>query len=116
MAWQIKFYVKENGTSPVEEFLENLPSNLQAKTLYEIDLLMEFGIKLKEPHVKNIGDGIWELRTQFGNDLTRIFYFTTRGKTFVLLHGFIKKTQAIPRKEFKTAQERMKDYKGRNEQ
>ena len=109
MSWQIKFYEKVSGESPVEDFLTSLPSKLLAKTLHEIDLLKEFGTSLREPHVKNIGDGIWELRTQLRNDLTRIFYFTTSGKIFVMLHGFVKKTRTMPSKEFEIARERMKD-------
>ncbi len=45
-----------------------------------------------------------------------ILYITEKGKnpvgknTFILLHGFIKKTKGLPKKELETAKARMEDY------
>ncbi|WP_416768925.1 type II toxin-antitoxin system RelE/ParE family toxin [Sulfurimonas sp. ST-25] len=38
-------------------------------------------------------------------------YFAHTGRRFVLLHGFVKKTQKTPRKEIDIAKQRMKEMK-----
>ena len=48
------------------------------------------------PLAKHLDDGIFELRTVQGNNITRILYFFVVGKTIVLTNGFIKKTQKTP--------------------
>ena len=57
------------------------------------DYLEEFNLTLREPLVKPVEEGIFELRTQVGNDITRIFYFFFSGKKIILTNGFVKKTQ-----------------------
>ena len=44
-----------------------------------------------------------------GRRIARVF-FTVSGRNMVLLHGFIKKTQATPAKELKLAERRMKEH------
>lgn len=114
MNWNVEFYVKENEQSPVEDFIETLPSKLRAKALWEIELLSRFGTQLKEPYAKPIkGDeykGLWELRIKFASNISRIFYFMPIGNSFVLLHGFVKKTDKIPKRELETAKCYMEDY------
>ena len=118
MAWKIELYTTERGKMPVRDFLESLPAKHRAKALRAIDLLEEFGPALREPHAKAIqGEtykGLWELRVQFGGDLSRVFYFMAVGDTFVLLHGFAKKTQRTPRKELDTAARYRADYRRRH--
>ena len=50
-----------------------------------------------------MGDGVFELRTTFGSDTTRIFYFFVIGKQVVLINGFIKKSQKTPKRELEKA-------------
>lgn len=115
MNYKILFYKKENGTEPVKEFLLRLPPKHKAKALREIDLLAEFGTQLKEPHIKKItGDkykGLWELRIKFAGDISRIFYFMPEADAFILLHGYLKKSDKTPERELKTAKKRMDNYK-----
>jgi len=79
-----------------------------------IDLLEQFGIFLQRPHAAAIRSekfaGLWELRIQFGGDASRIFYFLHHDDCFILLHGFIKKTDALPVKEMETARKRKEDF------
>ncbi len=48
MEWTVEFYRNEDGTCPVEEFMDSLPPKMQAKAMRQIDLLEQFGINLKE--------------------------------------------------------------------
>ena len=111
---EVEFYSTADGGEPVAAFLDSLPPKHKAKAFHEIELLEEFGNALKEPYVKHITGEIWELRIRFSSDISRIFYFTWRAETIVLLHGFVKKTQKTPRREIETAQKRMEDYKRRH--
>ncbi len=91
---------------------------MRAKALRDIGLLERFGRDLREPYVKPIkgerNSGLYELRIRFAGDIARIFYFTYENDTFVLLHGFIKKTMKAPQREIEKAVEYMEDYKRRN--
>ena len=78
----------------------------------EVDLLQEKGIHLNFPHSSDISGykGLRELRVKFSSNNIRIIYFLHIKDTFVLLHGFIKKTQKISKKDIKIAVTRMNDY------
>ncbi|MDA8273034.1 MAG: type II toxin-antitoxin system RelE/ParE family toxin [Deltaproteobacteria bacterium] len=112
MKWKVEFYRKENGEEPVKEFLLSLPEKHRAKAVREIDLLEEFGTNLKEPHVKHIKGhkNLWELRIKFAGDISRIFYFMPINDTFLLLSGFVKKTEKTPQGEIDKALHYMEDY------
>jgi phage-related protein len=115
--WEVEFYRKENGTIPVLEFLLELSPKMRAKAYSEIELLKKHGPHLREPYVKPIKGkeyrGLFELRVQFASDITRIFYFSYRNHTFVLLSGFTKKTQKTPEKELERAKRYKDDYERR---
>ncbi len=111
--WEIIYYKTLQGKSPVLEFINSLEAKAKSKLIDTFDLLTDFGIKLGAPHAKKIiGTELWELRILGGNSL-RIFYVTISGKKFLLLHGFQKKTQKTEIKEIKTAINRLRDYKDR---
>lgn len=65
---------------------------------------------LREPFSKPIKNGIFELRAQVGNDISRVLYFFYIGKKVILTNGFIKKTQKTPQKEIELALKYKNDY------
>lgn len=89
----------------LERFLQNLEKSTIAKVLHTIDLLERFGNDLGMPHSKKIGDRIFELRVR-GKQEIRIL-FTYHKQSAVLLHGFVKKSQQIPQKELRLAQQKL---------
>ncbi|MCW5588485.1 MAG: type II toxin-antitoxin system RelE/ParE family toxin [Legionellales bacterium] len=91
-----------------------MPIGIRAAYAKLTDLLAEFGMDLRLPHSKAMGDGLFELRPKGKEGIARIFYCTLLGKRIVILHGFVKKTQETPRKELNIAIRRMKEVK--NEQ
>ena len=117
MANQIIFYESPNDECPVESFLDGLPVKHRAKAIRSIELLETFGTALTEPHVKRIQGqrykGLFELRVKFASDISRIFYFLYDGEKFILVHGFVKKTQKTPTKELEKARGRMMEFLGR---
>ena len=113
--YEIELYEKVDGTCPVAEFFESLEPKMWAKVARNIDLLALHNITLREPLVKPVEDGIFELRTQVGNNITRVFYFFFTGKKIVLTNGFTKKTQKTPRKYIEVALEYKADYVQRGE-
>ncbi|MEG0318988.1 MAG: type II toxin-antitoxin system RelE/ParE family toxin [Niameybacter sp.] len=112
--WNIELYTKDNDECPVLDFIQSLPAKHQAKVEREIDLLQDFGINLTYPHTQKMeGDkykGLWELRIKFASDISRIFYFLHVDDTYVLLNGFVKKTNKTPKKELDKAIQYKNDF------
>ncbi len=117
MDWEIVFYQKETGEIPIENFLLSLNPKLRAKAYSDILLLKRLGINIREPFSTAIkGErykGLFELRVKFSSDITRVFYFIYRSSTFVLLHGFVKKTANTPEREIDKALRYKLDYERR---
>jgi phage-related protein len=115
MDWTIEYYVTLEGKCPLQEFINSLSAEGQAKYIFITRLLKEYGIHVKEPYVKQITGHkkLYELRIKDPSGMSRILYFAHTGRKFVLLHGFIKKTDKTPAKEIDIAEQRMKDYLSR---
>ena len=117
MDWLIEFYQKENGDIPVENFLLTLNPKLRAKAYSDIMLLKRLGINIRAPYSAPVkGDkykGIFELRTKFSSNITRIFYFLFDKNKFILLHGFVKKATKPLERELDRALDYKLDYERR---
>ena len=97
--YEIILYDTEDGKCPMQELLDSLEPKLLAKTLRSIDLLEKNGPLLREPYSKSLEDGIFELRTKQGSNITRVLYFFFIGKKVILTNGFVKKSQKTPKTE-----------------
>ena len=73
--FEIDMFHRENGDCPVKDFLDSLDKKMRAKLLKELETLEEYGSALREPHSKALDDGIFELRTKQGTNITRVLYF-----------------------------------------
>lgn len=113
--YEIEFYDKADGSEPAKEFILSLDKKMQAKVLRTVALLREAGPFLREPYSKALDDGIFEIRTKFGSDITRVLYFFVVGKKVILTNGFIKKTQKTPASEITLAKQYRADYLARKE-
>lgn len=80
-----------------------------------IALLSTEGPFLREPYSKALDDGIFEIRTKFGSDITRVLYFFVIGKKVILTNGFVKKTQKTLPAEVELAKIYRADYLTRKE-
>ena len=111
--YEIELYDIEDGSTPVQDFLNSLEPKMKAKVLRTIDLLEQNGPALRLPYSGPLGDGIFELRAKQGSDITRVLYFFFLGKKAVLTNGFVKKTQKTPPAEIELARKYKADYERR---
>jgi phage-related protein len=111
--WVVEFYETESGATPVEDFLNALDIKMRAKALHELEILEEFGRALREPYAKYIHDGIFELRIQLANNISRMFYFFFDGERIIVTNGFVKKSQKTPPREIERAEKYKADYQRR---
>jgi len=87
--------------SNIEKFILSLEEGAVAKVLRVIDLLERFGNQLGLPHSKKVAQTLFELRVH-GKQEVRFFY-TFHDKEIILLHGFMKKSPRIPKRELENA-------------
>ena len=114
--FEIIMYTDENGNSPVDEFLDDLKRTnlkLYAKTMRSLKLLESTGNMLTMPYSRFLQDGILELRTIQGNNITRLLYFFEKDRVIVVDHGFVKKTQKTPNVDIEIAISRKEAYERR---
>ncbi len=107
----VRFYASESGAEPVREWLRLLPAT-DRRTIGEDIKTVQFGWPLGMPLVRSLGAGLWEVRIRLDNRIARVL-FVLEGATMVLLHGFIKKTQATPKAELDLARDRLKQLRRR---
>ena len=107
----VQFFQLASGREPVRDWIRGLPKKdhvLIGRDLLQVELGWPCGPPLCAPLTDY--PGLLEVRSNLtGGRIARVF-FSVSGGTMVLLHGFIKKTQASPMKELKLAERRLKEY------
>jgi phage-related protein len=96
----------------IEGWLNELPADMKARVLRIVDLLVTHGPQnVREPYIKHVEGHrkLFEIRAKGKDGIARVFYFTMTGQRIVLLHGFIKKTPATPKREIEIALQRMSE-------
>ena len=76
---EVNYYEDARGRRPVEEFIDGAPAKTRAKVFGRLELLEEHGPALGMPFSRHLDDGIFELRTVQGSDITRAFHFFVAG-------------------------------------
>ena len=108
------FYKKSDGTKPAGEFIKTLATDMKAKVVRDIDLLEKYGFDLGKPYVKKMQgkkyDKLYELRSKFSTNISRIFYFFETKEGIVVLSGYLKKDNKTDKKELDKALGYMNDY------
>ena len=108
-SWSVLFYTDVHGNQPVAEFIDKREKRDQAKIAWYLDLLAEFGLDLKRPHVEPLRHGLWELRP----GKCRLIYYVHTGRQIIVLHGVYKQTRKIPDRDIETAERRLADFLSR---
>jgi phage-related protein len=94
----------------VEAELLSLPKDRQARFLRISELLESFGPeRVGLPHVRPLGEKMWEMRLTGREGIGRAIYTAAAGRRLVVLHAFVKKTQKTPRSALNLALKRLKE-------
>ncbi len=109
MTWQINYYYNTNNKSPIAEWIDELGNEPKSEIFRIFGLLQKYGIRLGLPFVRPIRDKIYEVRAKDKSGIYRVLYFAHKDKTFVMLHGFQKKTQKTPASDIEIAIKRMRE-------
>jgi len=104
MSWSIDYFSER-----VRLEIEALPVGIRASYARLTGLLMEFGLGLRMPHSRSMGDGLFELRPRGPEGIARVMYCTKIGRRIVILHVFVKKTQKTPKRELEIARRRQRE-------
>lgn len=110
MDWTVEYYRDKEGSEPAAEFIEALSNEAKVRVFRIIKLLKEYGVLIKEPYTRQVRGKIRELRIKDNQGAIRILYLTYTGKRFILLHGFVKKTDKTPVNEIEIAEKRLNDF------
>lgn len=103
---EVRFFKTDAGTEPVRNWLREL-SATDRKTIGEDIKTVQFGWPLGMPLVRKMEKDLWEIRVHLDGRIARVLFTVSSGK-IVLLHGFIKKSQATPQPDLKLAKDRMR--------
>jgi len=95
----------------VESELDALPVDMRAHFQRIVALLEEFGAAVREPHVKSLGKGLFEMRMKGRDGISLAFYVHAHMQRLVVVRIFVKKTSATPQKEIDLARKRAKEVK-----
>jgi len=103
---EVRFFKTNGGTEPVRDWLRELPA-IDRKTIGEDIKTVQFGWPLGMPLVRKMDKNLWEVRIHLEGRIARVLFTISAGKA-VLLHGFIKKSQATPKTDLDLAKDRMR--------
>ena len=92
--WPVVYYRADDGTEPVNEFIDALEPKIQVVLDNQIERIALFGPRLPFPDSSQVLGALRELRCHYGNTLYRILYQRS-DNLFVLLHVFEKRSGAI---------------------
>jgi len=102
------FFRTPAGNEPVREWLLDLPED--ERNAIGLDLMrVQFGWPIGMPLCRNLGRGLWEVRTALENRIARVIFCFADGE-LIALHGFIKKAQKTPKADLDLAQQRKREY------
>lgn len=106
---KVVFFREDDGSVPVLDWLDELPSKVVAKCRVRIERLRDVGHELRRPEADLLRDGIHELRIGFQGQNYRLLYFFHRNVAAVLAHGLVKE-RAVPPAEIDRAVERKRKF------
>ena len=104
MVWNVELTL-----DATREF-EALPADLRGRFLFIARRLEhETPVNVGMPHVRPLGNKLWELRLKGKDGIARAVYFLATGQRVLVVRIFVKKTEKTPRSEIELALKRMED-------
>ncbi len=93
----------------MRDWLKRLPKD-ERRAIGEDIAYVQFKWPIGKPRVDHLRGAVWEVRTSLTRRIARTLFAVESG-VMVLLHGFIKKTQATPGSELALAEKRFKEWR-----
>ena len=106
MSYEIFFY-----SDKVSAAIQQWPLGLAASFVRITEQMQMTGPNLGMPYTKALGEGLFEIRARSMEGIGRAFFCCLVGKRIVILHGFVKKTQATPQKDLALARKRFREVR-----
>ena len=93
-----------------EAELQALPADMRGRFLRIAEMLEQLGPhQVGLPHVRPLEGKLWEMRMQGRDGIARAVSAAVHGRRLLVLHAFVKKTQATPRMALNTARTRLEN-------
>ena len=93
---EVIIFAEEDGSSPLIEWLDQMPQKVQDKCIVKVERLAKLGHELRRPEADYLKDGIYELRIRYRSINYRILY-CFHGSQAMLSHGLVKESEVPPR-------------------
>jgi len=109
---QVVFYMEDDGTVPMTEWLEGLRTQPKhrAKCVKWLTLLRDHGHDLRRPKADLLRGGIHELRVKFSFENYRMLYFFHGRDRAVVTHGITKHADEVSPEEIDKALKLKRKY------
>lgn len=105
----VVFYKTEAGNEPVLEWLRGLDAD-DRRIIGEDLRTVQLGWPLGMPLCRGLGDGLFEVRSSItDNRITRLIFFQHEA-SFIVVAGFIKKSQSTPSDVLTLSRKRKSEY------
>lgn len=111
-SYQICFYKTFSGRQIITDFIDSFSNKIVDKIRSDIRLLKQYGLSLlSTSKIKKItgSPNLYELRIKTSVQI-RLFFVFVSPNIFLIVHGFVKKTNKIPAKEINLALGRIKEF------
>ena len=108
----VVFFRTDTGREPVRQWLQNL-DKADKKTIGEDIKLVQFRWPLGMPLVRKMETDLWEVRSHLRRRRIAWVLFTVADNEMVILHDFIKKSQATPQTDLNLARNRRNLWQSR---
>ncbi|WP_175713385.1 type II toxin-antitoxin system RelE/ParE family toxin [Burkholderia ambifaria] len=102
----VRFFRTARGNEPVREWLKAL-GQIERRVIGEEIKTVQLGWPLGMPLVRKMAKDLWEIRVILPRRSERVL-FTVVGDTMVLLHAFVKQSQATPSDDLDVTVARLK--------
>ena len=111
---RVFFYSTPRGSEVVLEWIRSFEPH-ERKQIGEDLRAVQLGFPLGLPLCRNLGGGLWEVRSTLTSrrELRLVFFHSRKHEALVVVHGMIKKTQKIPAADIDIARKRMREIRDR---
>ena len=105
MSWKVELL-----DGRVEREFATLSASMRARFTRVAELLVTFGPQhVGMPHVRSLGEKLWEMRLTGEDGIGRAIYLAAKGQRLVVLHVFVKKGRKTPKRALEVARKRAKE-------